>query len=142
LAENDEVRGVIASSLQAIAQDREVRDLAISLLREVLLHNERLNDRLVEIWSSPQAERAMRLTNDRLDHAITSIGAELFGDPFVAITPEFSRVLRYKVLKKDFHWFLLERGAAEARPVVGQLPVTVGEPSLENPFHIPAEKRR
>ncbi len=144
LAESGEVRDVIANSLQALAEDREVRDLAIALLSDVLLRNERLNDRLLEIWRSPAAERAMRLTNDRLDFAVTHIGAELFGDPFVAITPEFSRVLRYKVLKKDYHWFLLERGdpSAGASPPATEIRVVVGEPSLENPFHIPAERRR
>jgi hypothetical protein len=150
LSANQEVRAVIANSLQAIAEDRQVRELAIGLLREVLLQNERLHQMLIEIWQSPQAQQAIRLTNDRLDYAVTSIGAELFGDPFVAITPEFSRVLRYKVLKKDFHWFLLERAdpsAPQYKPDaqasgLSKTSVIIGEPSLENPFHLPAEKRR
>ncbi len=140
IANDPEVRSVVADSLQKISQDQQMRELAIDILRDVLVNNDRLNDVLQNIWNSPQAKQAINLTNQRLEFAITSIGQELFGDPHVAITPEFSRVLRYKVLKKDFHWFLVERGG-ESRPVES-VDVEIGNASLANPFHIPVETRQ
>jgi hypothetical protein len=142
IANDPEVQAVVADSVQRIGEDDQVRELAIGVLRRVLIHNDRLNEVLLNIWNSPEAKQAIRLTNQRLEFAITSIGVELFGDPHVAITPEFSRVLRYKVLRKDYHWFWVERGhPLDAKPA-DSIAVVIGDARTENPFHIPAESRQ
>jgi hypothetical protein len=140
IVQNPQVQSEVAASLRHVLNDREAQALAVEMLQRVFVNNPRLNNVLVEIWNSPRAKQVVQLANDRLEYTITAIGEELFGNPHTEITPEFSRVLRYKVLRKDCQWLLLDRKSDGGEPLK-TINVTVGLQSTENPFHVPAEKR-
>ena len=104
---NPEVKELLGEVVAEVAQDQELRDLVTDVLREVFVDNDRLNHVIRQHWTSPAAQRAMRITQDRLEPTITTIGQRLFGDPKKSITPEFNRVLRNRVLLKDVRWLVL-----------------------------------
>jgi hypothetical protein len=140
IAADPQVQAELAASLRHVLQDEEAQGLALGMLQRVMTNNPRLNKVVMDIWSSPRATYLVDLANDRLDFTIASIGEELFGNPYTAITPEFSRVLRYKILHKDSQWLLLDRKGGQRR--AESIQVHVGLPSIENPFHVPAEQRK
>jgi hypothetical protein len=140
IAQNPKVQSELAASLKHVMSDEEAQDLAGAVLQRVVTQNQRLNAALLEIWNSPRVQQAFETANYRLEYTISSIGEELFGNPHTAITPEFSRVLRYKVLHKDCQWLVLERGASAGQPA-RSLDVVIGDSTTANPFHVPAEKR-
>ena len=104
---NEKVKETFSKSVRDIATDPEFRELAASIFQEVLVNNQRLKSALRKTWQSPEAERAMLKANKNLDPTVTEIGATLFGSTHTAITPEFARVLRNKVLHKDERWLTL-----------------------------------
>lgn len=140
VSRSPQVQAEIVASLQHVMADEEVQKLVTDMLQRVVVNNPRLNAVLTDIWNSPRAQAGVDLANQRLEFTIAAIGEELFGNPHTAITPEFSRVLRFKVLHKDCQWLVLERGSAEAQ-VAASIDVRIGLPTTDNPFHIPAEAR-
>lgn len=140
IVQNPKVQSEISASLKHVLQDQEAQAIVIDMLQRVVVNNPRLNNVLVDIWNSPRAKQVIELANDRMEYTIASIGEELFGNPRTAITPEFSRVLRFKVLHKDCQWLLLERGPEDGA-MLESIDVQVGLELIENPFHVPAEKR-
>lgn len=107
IAGNQKVKDTFSNSVREIVNDPKFRDLAASIFREVLIDNQRLKTSLRENWQSPKARSAMARANRKLDPTVTEIGATLFGSTHTAITPEFARVLRNKVLHKDERWLTL-----------------------------------
>ena len=85
------------------------------------------------------------MTNARLESTITGIGQILFGSPDGDITPEFSRVLRSRILRKDDRWMVFHAGDSsgidnrDSDNGMRVVRVVPGATSTENPFHIPAE---
>ena len=108
---NDKVKETISGSVREIANDPKFRELVASIFREALVENQRLKNRLREKWQTPSAQSAMDIANRKLDPTVTEIGATLFGSTHTAITPEFARVLRNKVLHKDERWLTLHTKA-------------------------------
>ncbi len=115
IAGNGKVKATFSKSVREVANDPQFRDLVTSIIKEALLENPRLRETLKEKWQSPQARRAMLIANQRLDPTVTEIGATLFGSTRTAITPEFARVLRNKVLHKDERWLTLHTSSAGNR---------------------------
>ena len=76
--------------------------------------NPRLRAVLEKHWRGPQAEQAFLLASQRLEPAVHQIGQILFGTPETGVTPEFARVLRNRILRKDRRWLVLETGVGEA----------------------------
>ncbi len=140
ITKSAKVQNEVAASLQHILKDKEAQTLAVEMLQRVVSNNSRLKQVVADIWNSPKAKETIELANDKLEFTIASIGEELFGNPHTAITPEFSRVLRFKVLHKDCQWLVLERGDGVGE-VTRSVDVIVGMHSTENPFHVPAEAR-
>ena len=140
ITQSTNVQREVAASLQHVLRDSEAQALAVEMLQRVVANNPRLNQIVTDIWNSPKAKETIELANEKLEFTIASIGEELFGNPHTAITPEFSRVLRFKVLHKDCQWLVLERGDG-AGDVVHSTEVIVGMHSIENPFHVSAENR-
>lgn len=138
VVQDPRVQSELAASFRHVVQDQEAQALAIEMLQRVVVNNPRLNKVLVEIWSSPRAKQVIQLANDRMEYTIAAIGEELFGNPHTAITPEFSRVLRFKVLHKDCQWLLLDRGRGNGPPIQS-IEVNIGVDSTEDPFHVAAE---
>ena len=104
---NEKVKETVSASVQEISNDPKFRELVTSIFREALVENQRLKNTLREKWQTPSAQAAMARANQSLDPTVTKIGATLFGSTHTAITPEFARVLRNKVLHKDERWLML-----------------------------------
>ena len=104
---NEKVKETVSASVQEISNDPKFRELVTSIFREALVENQRLKNTLREKWQTPSAQAAMARANQSLDPTVTKIGATLFGSTHTAITPEFARVLRNKVLHKDERWLTL-----------------------------------
>lgn len=142
---NQRFREVVGEGFEQLTNDTELRQLLLGILNDVLTDNPRLRSVWQEVWSTPEAEAALADANQRLEPTITAIGEAMFGNPRKQITPEFSRVLRNKVLFKDQRWLVLHPGgsggSAPRLPAGGSLPVEAGDPLAPNPFHVPARSR-
>lgn len=144
VAANKKVREVSMNAVQDIAKDPEFQLLVGDILRDIFVNSDRVKNIIQQNWNSAEAQRAIAITNSRLDPTITQIGATLFGSPDQKITPEFSRVLRNKILNKDDRWIVLESPTGDfplkKSPIV--LDVKLGQTSTENPFHVPSKESR
>jgi hypothetical protein len=142
---NPTIRNEVQDGLAQLAADEELQHLLLEILNEVVTDNPRLKAAWQDVWSSPQAQAALTEANDRLEPTITAIGEAMFGNPRKQITPEFSRVLRNKVLFKDQRWLVLHPAtdplSGGASPPAN-LPVEAGDPNAPNPFHVPARSRQ
>jgi hypothetical protein len=142
ISENSRVQSVITEGVKKIASDPDVQQLLTEVFKEVFVDNPRLREVLDRNWSGPEAQQALRITNQRLEPTITAIGETMFGNPFKEINPEFSRVLRNRVLRKDSRWLVLRNdGTSASGAAPTSLPVRPASTSTENPFHIPARPR-
>ncbi|MCH2180199.1 MAG: hypothetical protein MK106_15500 [Mariniblastus sp.] len=108
VSRNGKVKKTVSDSLRTVMKDEEFQLLAADVVRDVLVGNQRLQKALIDNWNSPQAQRALQITNQRLEPMVTKIGQALFGSPESAINPEFSRVLRSEIMQKDQRWFVLQ----------------------------------
>ena len=111
ISANEKVKETFSKSASVVFNDPKFRELVTSIFREVLVDNDRLTNALSEKWKSPEARQAVERANQRLDPVVTKIGSTLFGSTQTAITPEFARVLRNKVLHKDERWLTLHTEA-------------------------------
>lgn len=107
ITKNETVRKTVSESVRQVTEDQDFRDLVASISKDVLVENSRLKEALRQNWSSPEARRAMEFANYKLDPTILQIGQSMFGSTKTAITPEFARVLRNKILHKDQRWLTL-----------------------------------
>ena len=125
-----------------VLRDPEFQRLTMDLLQDVFVDNQRLTQVFEKNWKSEEAKRALEITNKRLDPTITRIGQALFGSPELSITPEFSRVLRNRILHKDDRWLVLHLAEDRSRElgVRETMRVMFEETGTENPFHVPARK--
>lgn len=142
---NQEFRETIRGGLEQLALDRELQGQLISILNDVIRDNPRLKQVWRDVWSTPEAQAALADANSRLEPTITAIGETMFGNPRKRITPEFSQVLRNKVLFKDQRWLVLripQTGDIKSHSHVRELNVVTGDPNAPNPFHIPARSRQ
>ncbi len=112
VARNSRVRATARSSLGRVIEDPEVQQLAWEIIQEVVVENPRMHAVLERQWKSKEAERAFRIAAARLEPTAVRIGELLLGTPDGGITPEFARVLRNQVLRKDQRWLVLEPGSA------------------------------
>ncbi|MCE2791911.1 MAG: hypothetical protein ACK493_13095 [Planctomycetota bacterium] len=142
---NEKVRSVAGEGFEQLTNDIELQRVLLGILNDVLTDNPRLKAVWQEVWTSPEAQAALNDANQRLEPTITAIGEALFGNPRKQITPEFSKVLRNKVLFKDQRWLVLhpasEAGSSSRLPPGSSLPVESGDPLAPNPFHVPARSR-
>lgn len=106
VAANRAVRGELADELDRLADDPEATQLARSILRETFVENRRLRERWREIWTSEPAREALERVGETLEPTIRQIGDELFGTREGGIDPDFARVLRSQILRKDRVWLV------------------------------------
>lgn len=107
IAANDAVRLKVNESLKQVMEDDQIQALLIDVFKEVTLDNDAVTAVVKKNLNSPKAQRAMRVANTKLDPAIRKIGIALFGHPSEGITPEFAKVLRRRILRKDRSWLSL-----------------------------------
>jgi antitoxin component HigA of HigAB toxin-antitoxin module len=138
VAANERVRAVLRENTAKLIEDPEVQSLVWATVREAVVTNPRLRAVLEKHWRGPQAQQAFQLAGERLDPTVHRIGQVLFGTPETGVTPEFARVLRNRILRKDCRWLVLEAGPESAgRPVThrGGLSVIWGSTdNTVNPF--------
>lgn len=132
---NEKVKETFSKSVREISTDPEFRELAASIFQEVLVNNQRLKNALRETWQSPEAKWAMLKANKNLDPTVTQIGSTLFGSTHTAITPEFAKVLRNKVLHKDERWLTLHTKASGNRDE--ELAAMIAESDVLNESGLP-----
>lgn len=144
IAEHERVRETATGILTLLANDAELQSLVLEVLREVLTDNPRLASVWQEVWATDEARAAMDDMGQRLEPAITGIGEAMFGNPRTQITPEFSTVVRNRVLFKDERWLTVRpRQSGDPAPGAdGRLDVLPGPQPLTAPFHIPARQRQ
>ena len=104
---NQRVRTAVGSSLQEMMTDPELQGIVVRIIREATVDNQTLRQEFSEYWQSHEARTAMRLASSRLETLVRKIGDLVLGTREKGITPEFSRILRSQVLKKDRRWFVM-----------------------------------
>jgi hypothetical protein len=107
MARNERVQATLRESLGKMLDDPEVQRLIGQMAREVVVDNPELRKVLQEHWQSERAQRAFRLAASRMEPAVVRMGEMLLGTPQDGITPEFARVLRNRILRKDRRWLVL-----------------------------------
>lgn len=143
VARNPRVQDVVRKSVRQIIRDPDVQELVMEIIKEVFVDNRNLRNALRKHWTSPRARNAFRLASRRFEPTAVKIGEMMFGSPEDGITPEFARVLRNQVLRKDRRWLVLHPGVHGGEVIYpSQLIIRVerGETASENPFAI--EPRR
>jgi hypothetical protein len=150
VASNQQVRAVLRDGLEHMLDDPELRQLVRQILQEVIIDNPRLRQVLSKHWTGPEAQRAFQVASERFEPAVVRIAELLFGSPEEGITPELSRVLRNKVLRKDRRWLVLETATpaqghlqhvAEQTPGSFVLPVRSGGAGSVDPFEAGSFRR-
>ncbi|WP_168566253.1 hypothetical protein [Crateriforma spongiae] len=106
VAANPVIRQELASVAGTIADDPEAQQLLKTVLRESIVENEELRALWKEIWTSPDAVAALDRVGDRVEPVVRQIGDMLFGTPEQGIDPNFARVLRNQILRKDRRWIV------------------------------------
>lgn len=106
VAANRAVRRELADVATDLAADPEARELIRQILREALVDNERLKQVWRDVWNSQQAHDVLTMASDRLEPVIRGIGDDLFGTEEEGIDPNFARVLRNQILRKDLRWIV------------------------------------
>ena len=147
LAQDQYVQAVLKENAWKVIDDPDFQKLVWLTISDVLVNNERLNDKLLELWSSYETKQLLTVADDRLEPTISQIGEILFGTPTKGVTPEFARVLRNKVLMKDSRWFVLDEITPADSPSVDDpspasstniIPVIQGYSIMDQPFILPA----
>lgn len=100
------VRKELAGVAEEIASDPKSRQLIQTILKETFVENQKLSDVWREVWSSDQAKEAFDIAGDRLEPVVRVIGDEIFGSEKDGIDPNFARVLRSQILRKDRRWIV------------------------------------
>ncbi|HMO14466.1 MAG TPA: hypothetical protein PKD64_07000 [Pirellulaceae bacterium] len=137
IARNEQVIQVLRDTLFQAAQDAELQRVVVMVLQDVFVNNDRLRRLINDFWLREDTQLLVRMTDEKLEPVLAQIGKIIFGDPTAKVTPEFARVLRANVLKKDHRWFLLEevKGEAEGESFnQGFMIVTHGGETDANPF--------
>ncbi len=103
---------VVATAKEAfstVLSDPAFHRVTRRIVRDLVVENPRFRKAMERHWTSADAKDAFRLAADRLEPTARKIGELLLGTPEKGITPEFERVLRSQLLRKDRRWFVLER---------------------------------
>ncbi len=117
-AKNPKVQAVFRESVDQTLNDPALQRLVWTMFREAVVDNEKLRLAIDKRWNSPQAKAALQLAGDKLEPTVVKIGDMLFGTREAGgITPELARVLRFRLLKKDARWYVLERATSAGAPM-------------------------
>ncbi|TWT92362.1 hypothetical protein [Stieleria varia] len=103
---NEAIRKELGNVAEELASDKETRAIVRTILRETLIENDRLRDVWGEVWTSDEARAAIDMAGDRLEPIVRQIGDDLFGSEAEGINPDFARVLRSQILRKDRRWIV------------------------------------
>lgn len=104
LVRNDRLRDEMVAVVGTIATDEEARNLFRVILSEAVIDNQALHRVWADVWSSPDANRRLRIAGQRIEPILRQIGDEVMGTREGGIEPGFARVLRNQILGKDRTW--------------------------------------
>ena len=104
---NERVRTTVRSSIRRVVKDPDVQKIVGEILCEATIENGTLHREVKDYWNRSDTRAAVRFASNRMEITVRTIGEMLFGTRERGITPEFSRVLRSQVLKKDRRWFVM-----------------------------------
>ncbi|HIE99772.1 MAG TPA: hypothetical protein EYG03_26205 [Planctomycetes bacterium] len=105
--ENPRVKDALKRNLRRVAEDPEFHELIKAILREAIVDNQTLRLEIEAYRKDQETRAALGLAGERLEPVVREIGDLIFGTPESGITPEFSRILRSQILKKDRRWFVM-----------------------------------
>lgn len=138
-SKNEKVRQVLRDSMTQITNDPELHRIVFALAKELIIENPRLREVMQKHWTSDRAKAAFNLAGKRLEPLAMHISDTLFGTRADGISPEFARVLRVRLLKKDMRWMVLELPASATDNMLDKgepitLPVKLGSNPMIHPF--------
>ncbi len=135
---NEQFRKVMRDSLAQMIDDPQLREVVWDIVREVIIDNPALGQAIAKTWTSPEAKAVLDLAVSRVEPTINQLGHVLFGTREAGFTPEFARVLRAKILRKDRRWFVLVLPTDTPPDAIGTppavLPVEWGANEALDPF--------
>ena len=105
--ENPRVRDTLRESLVEVAMDSDLQRILLEVIREVSVDNKTLRSEMKDWMSSYRTQAAVKLASGRLETMVRTIGDMVFGTPESGVTPEFARILRSQILRKDRRWFVM-----------------------------------
>lgn len=103
---NAAIRKELAGVAEDIASDSQSRELIQEILKETFVDNPALRDVWRDVWTSDEAKQAFEVAGYRLEPVVREIGDEIFGSEQDGINPDFARVLRTQILRKDRRWIV------------------------------------
>lgn len=106
VSKNPAIRQELSGVAEEIASDPQSRRLVQTILKETLVENPELRDVWREVWSSDKARAAFDIAGERMEPVVRKIGDEIFGSEKDGINPDFARVLRSQILRKDRRWIV------------------------------------
>ena len=130
--ENESVRSKVRDTIQHIMEDPEASRVLGVIVRKATIENTVLHSELKQYWNSRQTRTALRVTSDRLEPMVRSIGDLIFGNREKGITAEFSRVLRSQILRKDRRWFVIVPDNLSNQP--GSIEIRVAGKPMQYPL--------
>jgi hypothetical protein len=139
---NEKVQQQMRNAFGRVVKDEQLHALIWSVTKQAVVENKTLHETINAHWKSERAQAALDLATAKIEPVVIELGNMLFGTREQGITPQFSAVMRNRVLLKDRQWFILETlgGRAETSAASNQknrtLKVFTGVGS-DNPY-IPA----
>lgn len=115
--ENPEIGPVIREAILQLVSDRDFSRLLTAFVKEVFLDNPEFHAAMERRWRSPEVRKTIGFISDRLEIATREVADLLLGTRETGISPEFARVLRAQILKKDARHILVDPGDAK-RPML------------------------
>ncbi len=109
-ARNPRVSTALRRTIREILRNRELQHEIRMMFQEIVLDNPRFHDAMWARWRSPEVERAIADLSVFLAPLLRRVGETVLGSEGGGVTPEFARVLRTQILRKDTRWILLEGG--------------------------------
>ena len=118
--ENPKVKDALKRNLRRVAEDPEMHELIKAIVREAIVNNQTLRLEMEAYLDDQQTRAAIDVAGGRLEPVVRQIGDLIFGTRERGITPEFSRILRSQILKKDRRWFVMvptDHDAVAGQPI-------------------------
>ncbi|MCA9137738.1 MAG: hypothetical protein KDB00_13295 [Planctomycetales bacterium] len=106
VSKNPAIRQELSDVAEQIAADPQSRRLVQTILKETFVENPELHQVWRQVWSSDKARAAFEIAGDRMEPVVRKIGDQIFGSEEDGINPDFARVLRTQILRKDRRWIV------------------------------------
>lgn len=107
MMDNERVQATMQDSIARVVEDPQLQEILWKIIREASIENQHLR-REIDDWLASRATRAaMRIASDGMELMVRGVGDLVFGTREGGVTPEFARILRSQILRKDRRWFMM-----------------------------------